>query len=513
VASDTLLSRLARLTCYVALAAAAAHLVTVFALMAVRVPYPFEIEWMEGAVVDHVQRVAQGQALYVPPSLEFVPFLYPPLYYGLAALVSFVVGEGFLGLRLVSALSSVGILAVIAAVVYRETGRRDAALVGAGLFAAMYRIGGAWFDVGRVDMLMLFLLVAAVYAARYGQRSTVLVTGLLLGAAFLTKQTAALVATPLVLWMVAARRGQGVGAAIVTFVLAAGGSLLLDAWHDGWYRYYVFELPATFPAQKRRMLNFFLQDLRPVALTAGLGLAAVLGGPDWRTAAFRLAILAGFCGGSMVSRGDDGGYENVLLPAFAGLSLVGAIGFDTVRRALTSGATTMPALGTVWPSLLLIVQFGLLVYNPFDQMPSAQSEAAGRQLVARIAEAPGEVWVPYHGYLATAAGKAPHAHWMAIGDITRFGPPELREPLIREVQEALSGHRFDLVVMSNYPFADFPSLEPAYVRGERAVATPGAFLPLTGSPRRPEWLYVPRRTDAPPLAGASAPTSGPSGRD
>ena len=46
--------------------------------MAFRLPHLFEIEWMEGSMVDHVRRVIDGQPLYVAPSLDFVPFIYPP---------------------------------------------------------------------------------------------------------------------------------------------------------------------------------------------------------------------------------------------------------------------------------------------------------------------------------------------------------------------------------------------------------------------------------------------------
>jgi len=32
-----------------------------------RVGYPFELEWMEGTIADHVRRILDGQPLYVPP--------------------------------------------------------------------------------------------------------------------------------------------------------------------------------------------------------------------------------------------------------------------------------------------------------------------------------------------------------------------------------------------------------------------------------------------------------------
>src|SRR6267143_1685706 len=78
-----------------------------------RMGYPFELEWMEGGMVDHVRRVLLGLPIYAKPSIEFVSFLYPPLYYEAAAVFSKVLGPGFLPLRLLSFLSSVGVFVLI----------------------------------------------------------------------------------------------------------------------------------------------------------------------------------------------------------------------------------------------------------------------------------------------------------------------------------------------------------------------------------------------------------------
>ena len=63
-------------------AAAAAWFVYAFA---VRVQYPHELEWMEGALADHAARVRDGLPLYCEPTAEHVPFLYSPLLFWLGA--------------------------------------------------------------------------------------------------------------------------------------------------------------------------------------------------------------------------------------------------------------------------------------------------------------------------------------------------------------------------------------------------------------------------------------------
>jgi hypothetical protein len=45
-----------------------------------RLSYPLDLEWMEGGILTHALRLARGQPLYAEPSVDFVSFLYTPLY-------------------------------------------------------------------------------------------------------------------------------------------------------------------------------------------------------------------------------------------------------------------------------------------------------------------------------------------------------------------------------------------------------------------------------------------------
>ena len=77
------------------------------ALALVRLRYPFELEWMEGAVVDEVRHVATVHKLYVAPSIGFILFQCPPLYFYAGAAGNH--GRQFLPLRLLSFASSSGV--------------------------------------------------------------------------------------------------------------------------------------------------------------------------------------------------------------------------------------------------------------------------------------------------------------------------------------------------------------------------------------------------------------------
>lgn len=73
-----------------------------------RASYPFELEWLEGSMLHEVMRVLEGKPLYQEPSLEYTPFIYPPLYFWLSALSAMLVGPGFLALRSVSIAAAAG---------------------------------------------------------------------------------------------------------------------------------------------------------------------------------------------------------------------------------------------------------------------------------------------------------------------------------------------------------------------------------------------------------------------
>ncbi len=131
-----------------------------------RIGYPYELEWLEGGAVEIVARVSHGHSMYVAPSIHYVPYPYTPLYFWVSALVAKVVGVGFLPLRLVSVVSSIGVFAVLWRLVQQETGDPVAGVAAAGIFAATYKIGLAWFDIGRVDSLYLLMMLLAVAQAR-----------------------------------------------------------------------------------------------------------------------------------------------------------------------------------------------------------------------------------------------------------------------------------------------------------------------------------------------------------
>ena len=131
-----------------------------------RIFYPYQLEWMEGAGLVQVSRLLASKTLYVPPSIDFVPLIYPPLFFYASALIAKIIGLGFGALRLVSFLSSALCAVIIFLSVKEKTNSKFAALLGAGVFASTFMLTGQWFDIARTDMFAAGLSMLGIYLAR-----------------------------------------------------------------------------------------------------------------------------------------------------------------------------------------------------------------------------------------------------------------------------------------------------------------------------------------------------------
>ena len=478
-------------------ASAAAIYIAMYAIVAVlRARYPFELEWMEGATLEHVRRVLAGRPLYARPSLEFVAFTYPPLYYYAAAALSLVTGDGFLPLRALSIGASGVSLLLLYAIVRRESGR-VAAIVAAGLFAATYPLGGAWLDLGRVDSLYLCLALATgALIARATRPAHYAIAGLFAVLALLAKQPILVSLAFVAVYLLAAHR-RGLLYFLMTAAVIGGGAMwYLDARSGGWFTYYVYELPRlrmAVSSRPERAVLFWWGDLaRPLA---PVFIALVVSGivwvrgrrwtrePDGRDRRIRCVLFAlGLIASSCLARLEGGAWANALLPAYA-------------ATAILFGLSARVTTGALMP-LAAVAQFVLLAYDPRPLVPTARDAAAGRAIAARIAQLPDGVLVLDHGYLATNAGKQSFAHGWAMTDVLWADRRGAGPVLEAEVRAAIEAQRFPALVLDAARHWFAPVFDRHYVQVER-MPDETAFWPVSGSRRRPAALYVPRRTVEP----------------
>lgn len=492
----------ARLT----LAAVAAVPILAYVLVAVqRMGYAYELTYFEGSTVEVTARVVDGEPLYGAPTTSFTPWPYPPLYFWLTGGVARLLGTNLLSLRLVSFAASLVLLLLVALLVRRVGGSTVAGIVAAGMYAATYRVSGAWADTARVDSLLLALLVGAVLAGVGAQtwRRGALV-GALFFLAFLTKQNAVVVAAPPLLWMVVRRRPAGIaacGVLVGAVALSTGVGILLT---DGWYWRQVFTQLLGQGLVPRWLWAFWVQDLLlPFAVTVCTVLIAVLivrrsrprrGALDRPAAqrvrwdanadmAYVLAAVVGLLLGSWVARLHEGGYANVAMPAHTGIAIV-------VGLLLTFALPARwcrPAV-TVLFALALALQSGLMSLWDVHVVPSTADRVAGDRFIADLRALPGTVLVPSHPYYLRLAGRPTHASAIAIHDLLRSngGRAAMGDQLpwnLDGVSAVILDNRDDMTLFGGRLSREFTLATTTFV-------PPGVFLPVTDLPTHPTLLYV-----------------------
>ena len=205
-----------------------------------RLDYPFDLEWMEGGMLIHALRVVEGKGLYVEPSSDFIPYIYPPLYSWLIAGLSSVTELTYSLGRSLSLLGSLAAGAAIAVALREEDASWPLSLLGAALFFSTYEDSGTFFDLTRADGCFIGSLAWSMVAVRKGY---VRIGGMLLCISFLFKHNAAIFGLPC-LWWIYAREGFEDAKNYVLW--SAGPALTMVAllqWQtDGYFLIYLLEV-------------------------------------------------------------------------------------------------------------------------------------------------------------------------------------------------------------------------------------------------------------------------------
>jgi hypothetical protein len=512
-----------KLTRALALALAGWFVTLLVWVLARRLAYPYDLEWMEGGMLGHALRIAEGQPLYAPPSVDFIPYLYTPLYPALLAGLGKLFGIGYLLGRLVSLISFAAALVLGYVFIRRESGSRAAAATAMAIPCAAFVPMGAWYDLARPDSLFLGLVVAGLLVGWWQRSSHVggAVAALLLVAAFFAKQTA----TPFMFALGAALLLASPRVAVtycVTLALTGIPALWwLNHATDGWFWTYVSELHRKHDFYAGRA---FLGTPGRLLLLLGPGVLLV----PWalkrrRSPGLLFATWIGLAGiaAACVSFGTQWAFTNAFIPGI----FLPAISIGTAAgRLLTgSGNSAPPRLrpATAYALLattLLCAPGGLLPlvarvapqswamerqmptgYDPRRYLPSAGDRAAGDALLARLRDSDGEVLIPFHPFYAHLAGKRAYLHRMGVLDIWRAG---LGSP--RGMLDAFQARRFALVVMDDKIDGNWqmwPGLLESYHIAERIA---GPHVP-SGAATQPRYLLVPNHPPAPADAPGAVP--------
>ena len=210
-----------------------------------RVGYPYDLEWMEGGVLLHGHRVLHGQDLYPYPSEEYIPFIYPPLYYWMIAGVAWFTKLDYPAGRVLSIIGALLSCAAVVRALRWENISWGVTLCGGAFFLSTYEDTGAFLDIVRADGVLLALMAWSMVWVRMGNIRT---GALSLALAFATKHNAAIMGFPIVFWL---WRSSGWRVALQFGLWSAIPALMflgVMQWGtEGRFLTYLLEVPAHHP--------------------------------------------------------------------------------------------------------------------------------------------------------------------------------------------------------------------------------------------------------------------------
>jgi hypothetical protein len=190
-------------------------------------------------------------------------------------------------------------------------------------------------------------------------------------------------------------------------------------------------------------------------------------------------------------------YENGFLPAVAGLAMSAGLGFDQLIEKFTKFSNSKrSAIFQGAGLILLLIQFAILYYSPFDQLPTEQDRQAKANFVQRLSNLEGEILIYQHGYFNVLAGKDSYLHISFYGDV--LGGNELegtdrndwrREMTLEIFEDTISHQYFEWIIVGEKHVKQF---SPYYIESSEP---PIQFYPVTGAPGQKEY-FLRRNPDA-----------------
>ena len=378
-------------------------------IAACQLGYPFNLEWIEGAMMDHVHRILEGKSIYSEPSVEFVPSPYAPVYFYLSAFLSCIFGPTIKIMRWISAFSTASILAALYLWGKRETGSKVAGTVSAGMFALVYWFVSEWFFLARVDMFSLAFFVWSAYLIRFGKNNRHLIcSGFLTAFSILTKQNILGLAVGMAVAGAFFHKKRITVYVLSWLVPVAVFTLIMNHVTDGRYWYYTMVMPMHHGIIETRYLSVFTKDIsvRLLAYIAAAVIFLVTCFKEKKEFFFYFLFAGALFISAYLMRLKVGGATNSYLPFFFGGALFFGILYGKFRDRKIQAIVV----------ILIFIQFGFLTYDFRRYIPDDSIRRHEQKLVEKMAKMKGSVWLVSSGHLTTLSEKGYSAHQCLIDD-------------------------------------------------------------------------------------------------
>jgi hypothetical protein len=494
--NDFRLSRLSRIFEAALLPISIVYIILFFYIAISRVNFPFELNWVEGGVLNVVERVMAGQSIYTEPSLEYVPFSNTPLYYLLTSLIANIIGSGFTALRSVSIASTFFCLLLIYLFVKHDTKSGFLGIVSAGLFAAFYNVSGGWMDIGRIDAFNLFILLSALFIIRfYRNNKSYLAAGILLFLAFFTNQFSVILIIFILGYGIIYNRRSILPVVLSATVLIFASTLIMDKFYDNWYSYFVISLPLNFEISISNIILFWTEGLFrtcmvPIGFIVYNLYSNFKSGTRQSGWGFNLFAGAGMILMAWFLRVFSGSMENALLPAYAVIAILFGTSLNEILKKFKNKPDLNGSKLRDIVYILAILQFTSLVYDPGRLIPSGADRIAGDKFMESISQENGDIFIPSHGYLAARAGKKRFAHEKAIYDVYKNDDGEAALKLKKQIEEAFANKEFAAIIYDDpYSLIRGFDSDSNYVFEKYMITDGDDFYPATGRRTRPQYFF------------------------
>ena len=477
-----------------------------------RMAYPLELDCIEGVMMDHIVRLAHGQAMYVRPTLHFISLAYMPFFSFVSSLLARAFGPALWEPRMISFGASLGIAVLTAIIVWVETRRATLALGAAGVYCMAFGLAGSCYDIARPDSLMLFLAIAGLAVLRYTRGLPgAFAAALLLAVAFFTKQHAVLFCFGAVGYLFFQDRRRFLPFTLALLVLCLGGYLVLGAWLGEWFRFYTWSVPRGWSQFDRARVEHYI----------GHGLFGTLGGLSipvilalgtaerpWKHPGalwFWTGLAA--VGTGLLATLDAYAYRHVFTPTVVAFAILGPIALDRISRQLDTGSATGRGLGSTVIYAVLLAQFFPLFYPVHDQLPHPRARDAFSAFETRVAAEAGahDLLMPYHGWYTWRAIGHASLQIIAFDDIRRSkgnsllaADPHYLDRMIDSLRFGPDRPRLILDLPLEAMGAPWASLAPYYRVADSLGWVSEPLRPVAGNRFTPTYILEPVRRASPP---------------
>jgi 4-amino-4-deoxy-L-arabinose transferase-like glycosyltransferase len=418
------------------------------------ISFPLNLEAMELYSLLHVERILLGLPIYVKPSVEFIPFVYNPLYYYLTVPFTEIFGVNLQSLRLVSIIGSVGAIVVLHLSVKKMTRSAIWGYICAGLFAASYQAMDNYIDTAHADSWLLFMILLGCYLIDLQRSMSFTLLGVLaLVLSFWFKQHGALFLIGAIIYLTLR---DGLRRAWLHWVIGIIFGFGLYYFYPqsllgSYFHYYTWQVPSQWSQldidSVRRIIGYTVKNY---SLLAGVSVSAlVYFGIKVREKMtvwmfmLPIAILSGVMGSL-----DPENNNNVFIPMATWYLIVGTM---TLAMIIREGYLSQYAPLIV--RIAIIISFGLLYYQPANVLVTREWPDEYQDLGIYLEKLDGPVYAPWFGESFLLGYKFyPSVHWVPLYDIVRG--PDINvstHPLPREILDSVYHPNGKAYILMSYP--------------------------------------------------------------